>query len=193
MPFFLFERLPYPSQVSIFVDGDRRATGKFVGRRLCSRSPSPAIRDLSDQRRRHDRRDRPNEEPLRLGSRGAQDHWRGRLCGVRVWGAASQAADVRRRMSSLPAASLVRQAPPSSFGITVPGTQEAFRRLRLHAPLPDLSEGVADADAAAPGASAHGRGRKAYYEVSSIMKNPGGGQFRKSGAVHVINPIYVRR
>lgn len=83
--------------------------------------------------------------------------------------------------SSPPAASLVRQAPPSSFGITVPGTQEAFRRLRLHAPLPDLSEeGMADANAnananATPGASARGQGRKAYYEVRSMKTGGGGG------------------
>lgn len=158
------------------MDGDLRATGKFVGRRLRSRSPSPAIRDLSGQRLLHDRHDREGEEkeeePLRLGNRGSQDHWQGRLCGVRVWGSASRAAEVRRRMSSLPAASLVCQPPPPSFGVTVPGTQEAFRRLRLHAPLLDLSGGVADggADAFAPGDSARGQGRKAYYEVQFMMK-----------------------
>ena len=187
----------HPAQVSVFVDGDRRATGKFVGRRLCSRSPSPAIRDLSSDQRPQDDAlhggghgggccDRPDEEPLRLGSRGSQDHWQGRLCGVRVWGAASQVSEVRRRMAPLPAASLVRPPPQASFGITVPGTQEAFRRLRLHAPLPDVSGGgVADAAAAcAPGGdsvAAHGQGRKAYYEVCSILKRVGRDQFPSAG------------
>ncbi|CAM9358684.1 unnamed protein product, partial [Hapterophycus canaliculatus] len=155
-------------KVSVFVDGVRKATGNFVGRRLYSRFPSPAIGDLSGERQRHDHQHRrPNAEPLRLGSRGEQDHWRGRLCGVRVWGAGSQAVDIRRRLSSLPSASLIRPPPPPSFSVTVPGTQEAFRRLRLHAPLPDILE-----DAAGVGAPPLGnQGRKAYYEV--ILRSGG--------------------
>lgn len=139
----------------MFVDGERRATGKFVGRRLCSRFPSPSIHNLSEQ-------GRPNTEPLRLGSRGKQDYWRGRLCGMRVWGEASSAADLRRRAKSFPSASLVRAPPPPCFEVAVSNTQQAFRRMRVHAPLPDPSKGAADA----PGVTVHGAESKAYYEVS---------------------------
>lgn len=138
-----------------------------MGRRLYSRYPSPAIGDLSrEQQHQHQQGQhrRPSAEPLRLGSRGEQDHWRGRLCGVRVWGAGSQAVDIRRRIASLPSVSLVRPAPPPSFSLTVPGTQEAFRRLRLHAPLPDVLEDVSEPSASPLG----GQGRRAYYEVRSF-------------------------
>ncbi|CAN0355595.1 unnamed protein product [Ectocarpus sp. 6 AP-2014] len=146
-------------RVSMFVDGERRASGTFVGHRLFSGSPSLSAYDHQHQ---HQHR-RPSAEPLRLGSRGAQDFWRGRLCGMRVWGAASQAVDIRRRISSLPSASLVRPAPPSSFGFEVPGTQKTVCRLRLHAPLPDPSDG--EVYLAPPGAPVRDRERKAYYEV----------------------------
>lgn len=148
----------------MFVDGERRASGSFVGRRLCSCSPSPVLCEPQEQQQQQRRR--PNAEPLRLGSRGTQELWQGRLCEMRVWGAASQAADIRRRVSSIPSASLIRPAPLSSFGVTVPGIQKGFRRFRLHAPLPDSPELVADS---APGAPVRGPGRKAYYEVGSMM------------------------
>ncbi|CAN0011735.1 unnamed protein product, partial [Ectocarpus sp. 12 AP-2014] len=146
-------------RVSMFIDGERRASGTFVGHRLFSGSQSLSAYDHHHQ---HQHR-RPSAEPLRLGSRGARDFWRGRLCGMRVWGAASQAVDIGRRISSLPSASLVRPAPPSSFGVEVPGTQKTVCRLRLHAPLPDPSDG--EVNLAPPGAPVRGRERKAYYEV----------------------------
>ncbi|CAM9133388.1 unnamed protein product, partial [Laminaria digitata] len=133
-------------KVSVFVDGDRRATGKFVGRRLCPGSLSPATSNGPEQ---------PSAEPLRLGSRGDHDYWRGQLCGMRVWGVASLSCHIRRKMGSIPSASLVRAPPPLSFKVTVPETQEEFSRLRVDAPLPDPPEGVLGA----PGAT------KAYYEV----------------------------
>lgn len=86
---------------------------------------------------------------------------------MRVWGAASQAVDIRRRISSLPSASLVRPAPPSSFGVEVPGTQKTVCRLRLHAPLPDPSDG--EVNLAPPGAPVRDRERKAYYEVRYLQ------------------------
>lgn len=75
---------------------------------------------------------------------------------MRVWGVASLSCDIRRKMGSIPSASLVRAPPPLSFKVTVPETQEEFSRLRVDAPLPDPPEGVLGA----PGAT------KAYYEVS---------------------------
>lgn len=85
---------------------------------------------------------------------------------MRVWGAASQAVDIRRRISSLPSASLVRPAPPSSFVVEVPGTKAAVCRLRLHAPLPDRSD--REVNLAPPGAPVRGQESKAYYEVRSV-------------------------
>lgn len=66
---------------------------------------------------------------------------------------AAAAADVRRRISSLPSASLIRAAPPPSYSVALPKNQEGFRHLRVHAPLPEV------------GAPALGEERKAYYEV----------------------------
>lgn len=151
--------LPSPPQVSVFVDGDRRATGKFVGRRLCPRSLSPAISNLSEEHTH------PSPEPLRLGSRGARDYWRGQLCGMRVWGTASAPCDVRRKMGSIPSASFVRAPPPPLFKVTVPESREGVQRLRIDAPSPDPSEDVVDPSVTGicvPGAAA----TKAYYEVS---------------------------
>lgn len=66
-------------------------------------------------------------------------------------------------MTWLPSSSLVRAAPPPTYGVVVPATEEGFRRLRVHAPLPDASDGVLDA----PGTRVcGGEERKAYYEVS---------------------------
>lgn len=76
---------------------------------------------------------------------------------MRVWGVASVSSDIRRKMGSIPSASLVRAPPPPSFKVTVPETQEGFLRLRVDAPMPDPSKG---AMAALPGRT------KAYYEVS---------------------------
>lgn len=154
----------------MFVGGERRATGKFVGRRLCSRARPPPTYTLSDpaadgQQHQHQHQHRRHSsEPLRLGSRGAQDYWPGRLCGVRVWGAASVAEDIRRRMTSLPSASLVRAAPPPFYGVAVPAAQEGFRRIRVHAPLPDPLESGARDDVQ-QGELVRVEERKAYYEV----------------------------
>lgn len=155
----------------MFVDGERRAIGQFVGRRLFSRSPSTPI-FVSTSGQQEQQGQSKNSEPLRLGSRGAQDHWRGQLYGIRVWGVASTTADVRWRMANFPSSeSLVRAPPPPSYGITVPESQEVFRRLRLHAPLPDPPDGVRDDPTATP---ARGRGGKAYYEVSPRTVGWGG-------------------
>ncbi|CAM9323533.1 unnamed protein product, partial [Ectocarpus fasciculatus] len=91
--------------VSMFVDGERRASGTFVGRRLFSGSPSPSDDHHHEQHRR------PSAEPLRLGSRGAQDFWRGRLGGLRMWGTASQAVDIRRRIPARAGGVLEGAAP----------------------------------------------------------------------------------
>lgn len=145
----------------MIVDGERRASGTFAGRRLCSRHPSSLLHNLlSDGETERSRSS--NAEPLRLGSRGAQDYWRGRLRRIRVWGVASSVSDVHRRMrSGLPAALFARAAPPPTYAVAVRGNHEVFWRLRVHAPLPDTWERVTDVPASV------GRlgGNKAFYEV----------------------------
>lgn len=146
------------------MDGKRWATGQFVGRRLCSRKPSLAASDLPPTA------EQPSVEPLILGSRGAQDYWPGRLCDVRVWGCTTAVADVHRRMTCLPSASLVRADPPAAYRITVPTGGEGFHRLRVHAPLSDprrknISTAVGDGAAAVAAADDDACSRKAYYEV----------------------------
>lgn len=69
---------------------------------------------------------------------------------------ASVSSDIRRKMGSVPSASLVRAPPPLSFKVTVPVTQQDFSRLRIDAPLQDPAEGARELP----------RATKAYYEVS---------------------------
>lgn len=150
--------------MNAFVDGERWATGIFIGRRLRSREHSPAASDLPPTA------EQPTAEALFLGSRGAQDYWPGRLCDMRVWGSTTAAADLHRRKTRLPSASLVREEPPEAFKITVPPGGGGVQRLRVHAPMSDsplgnVAAAVGDGMAAVATADDDSSRRKAYYEV----------------------------
>ena len=158
-------------KVSIFVNGEQRAEGRFVGRRLCSRALSPPLEEhlnLSGDRRE------PNAEPLCLGSRDARDFWRGRLCRARLWDTGTAGASgVRPWMNKVPSASLVRAPPPRLFAVTVaPRVLGMGPCFRVHAPV------LEEAAAVSPG-SGGGDMRKAYYEVKKTCRS-GLGSFWKA-------------